>query len=155
MVELQINRVRINHPFLTWNDRNLEKISKKLWIKWNFELTMLELTVPDLYNSFSFSFATFSCSLSKVNFRKQVSKELMLQESTIFLPIETYRNWMTRYGNWFTIVVKSPNPRSKEICSHKSCHSSQSMYSTTSRKILKYLWIYRTLWNCSAEKILS
>ena len=27
----------------------LAKISKKLQIKWNFELTMFELTVPDLY----------------------------------------------------------------------------------------------------------
>ena len=27
----------------------LQKISKKLRIKWNFELTMFELTVPGLY----------------------------------------------------------------------------------------------------------
>ena len=44
LVELWINRVWINRTFLTWNDRNLAKISKKLPIKWNFELT-----VPDLY----------------------------------------------------------------------------------------------------------
>ena len=31
------------------NDRNLAKISQKLRIKWNFELTVFELTVPDLY----------------------------------------------------------------------------------------------------------
>ena len=31
------------------NDRNLAKISKKLRIKWNFELTVFELSVPDLY----------------------------------------------------------------------------------------------------------
>ena len=31
------------------NDRNLAKISKRLRIKWNFELTVFELTVPDLY----------------------------------------------------------------------------------------------------------
>ena len=28
---------------------NLEKISQKLRIKWNFELTVFELTFPDLY----------------------------------------------------------------------------------------------------------
>ena len=28
---------------------NLAKISQKLRIKWNFELTVFELTVPDLY----------------------------------------------------------------------------------------------------------
>ena len=33
------------------HDRNLAKISKKLRIKWNFELTVFELTVPDLYLS--------------------------------------------------------------------------------------------------------
>ena len=32
------------------NDRMLAKISKKLQIKWNFELTVFELTVPDLYS---------------------------------------------------------------------------------------------------------
>ena len=30
-------------------DRNLAKISQKLRIKWNFELTVFESTVPDLY----------------------------------------------------------------------------------------------------------
>ena len=33
--------------------RNLAKISKKLRIKWNFELTVFELTVPDLYSLFN------------------------------------------------------------------------------------------------------
>ena len=47
-MELRINSVRINHVFLTWNDRNLAKISQKLRIKWNFELTVFELTVPYL-----------------------------------------------------------------------------------------------------------
>ena len=28
--------------------RNVAKISEKLQIKWNFELTVFELTVPDL-----------------------------------------------------------------------------------------------------------
>ena len=28
---------------------NVAKISKKLWIKWNFELTVFELIVPNLY----------------------------------------------------------------------------------------------------------
>ena len=46
---LRINRVRINRYFYTWNDRIPAKISKKLRIKWNFELTVFELTVPDLY----------------------------------------------------------------------------------------------------------
>ena len=71
------------------------------------------------------------------NVWKHLSKELILQETTMSVSIQTYRNWMTRYGNWFAIVVKSPDPRSKEISSHKSCNSSQSMYSSTSRKILK------------------
>ena len=47
-MELRINSVQIDHAFLTLNDRNLAKISKKLRIKWNFELTVFELTVPDL-----------------------------------------------------------------------------------------------------------
>ena len=34
--------------FAGGNYRNLAKISKKLRIKWNFELTIFELTVPDL-----------------------------------------------------------------------------------------------------------
>ena len=49
LVELRINCVRINRAFQTWNNRNLAKISKKLQIKWSFELTVFELTVPDLY----------------------------------------------------------------------------------------------------------
>ena len=49
LVLLRINRVRINRSFLTWNDRNLAKISMKLRIKWKFELTVFELTVPNLY----------------------------------------------------------------------------------------------------------
>ena len=32
-----------------------QKISKKLQIKWNFELTVVELTVPDLYLNHSCS----------------------------------------------------------------------------------------------------
>ena len=35
---------------------NLAKISKKLRIKWNFELTVFELTVPDLYYFFAFRY---------------------------------------------------------------------------------------------------
>ena len=35
--------------FAGGNDRNLAKISKKLRIKWNFELTVFELSVPDVY----------------------------------------------------------------------------------------------------------
>ena len=31
------------------NYKNLAKISQKLRIKWNFELTVFELSVPDLY----------------------------------------------------------------------------------------------------------
>ena len=31
------------------NARNLAKITHKLQIKWNFELTVFELTMPDLY----------------------------------------------------------------------------------------------------------
>ena len=31
---------------------NLAKISQKLRIKWNFELTVFELTFPDLYKIF-------------------------------------------------------------------------------------------------------
>ena len=46
---LRINRVRINRYFKTWNDRNLAKYLQQLRIKWNFELTVFELTVPDLY----------------------------------------------------------------------------------------------------------
>ena len=47
-MELWINHVQINHAFETWNDRNLAKIWQKLRIKWNFELTVVELTIPDL-----------------------------------------------------------------------------------------------------------
>ena len=49
---LRINRVRINHYFKTWNDRNLAKYLQQLRIKWNFELTVFELTDPDLYYYF-------------------------------------------------------------------------------------------------------
>ena len=51
-MELWINHVQINHAFETWNDRNLAKISQKLRTKWNFKLTVFELTVPDLYHLF-------------------------------------------------------------------------------------------------------
>ena len=37
------------HPPYPDGDRIVAKISKKLRIKWNFELTVFELTVPDLY----------------------------------------------------------------------------------------------------------
>ena len=33
-----------------WYDRSLAKISKKLQIKWNFELAVFKLTVPYLYS---------------------------------------------------------------------------------------------------------
>ena len=49
IVELWINRVRINHSFWAWNDRIVTKYLQQFWIKWNFELTVFELTVPDLY----------------------------------------------------------------------------------------------------------
>ena len=48
-MELRINRVRINRPFWTWNNRHLAKFLQKLRIKWIFELTAFELTGPDLY----------------------------------------------------------------------------------------------------------
>ena len=34
--------------FAGGNNRNLVKISQKLWIKWSFELTLFELSVSDL-----------------------------------------------------------------------------------------------------------
>ena len=49
-MELQINHIQINCAFYTWNDRNQVKISQKLRIKWNFELTVFELTMADLYS---------------------------------------------------------------------------------------------------------
>ena len=48
-MELWINHVQINRALWTWNDRNLAKISQKIRIKWNFELTVFELILPDLY----------------------------------------------------------------------------------------------------------
>ena len=48
-MELRINRVRINRAFLHWKDRKLAKICQKVWIKWNFELTVFELAVSNLY----------------------------------------------------------------------------------------------------------
>ena len=116
------------------------------------------LMKPWLHNTTSFLFcATINWSFRGFNFRKDVSKELIVQETSMSVSIQTYRNWVTRYGNWSAIVIKSPNPGSKEICSHKSCNSSQSMYSSTSRKILKLYGLIcvnfmKTLWNCSVEK---
>ena len=46
-------------------DRNLAKNWKKLRIKWNFELTVFELTVPDLYiESNSIRVFQIICSIS-------------------------------------------------------------------------------------------
>ena len=72
---LRINRVRINRYFYTWNDRIPAKISKKLWIKWNFELTVFELTVPDLYKLLNMCITARKRSLGQGNIFSSVCQE--------------------------------------------------------------------------------
>ena len=45
----KISKIRINHANLNIDDKSVAKtIKPKNWIKWNFELTVFELSVPDL-----------------------------------------------------------------------------------------------------------
>ena len=44
----------------------MAKISKKLRIKWNFELTVFELTVPDLYHELCLSMSESGIRYAKI-----------------------------------------------------------------------------------------
>ena len=45
---------------------NIEKIGKKVWIKWNFDLTVFELAVSNLYNQSPCSFNGWLLPLTNV-----------------------------------------------------------------------------------------
>ena len=62
----------------------MAKISKKLRIKWNFELTVFELTVPDLY--FNFKILIAQCEynanqfLARPQFGRPIAANQLIQK---------------------------------------------------------------------------
>ena len=61
---------------------NLAKISKRLRIKWNFELTVFELTVPDLYVSSYYTQMDFFTPSEK--YRKCLSKLIKVSSYCVY-----------------------------------------------------------------------